>query len=191
MAHPARNAAPATILSPSRIFFAATKTSMSRRLLQSERNAKLLIDVMRSLVAELRSTYEMVVCDTTSQLTEITLEALENSDHIVLAEHKRQQLLAAVATGVGGAATIAMVVLVGGIFADFVFLLPWLLGSIGLYHAVRGAATPISNTAAKVAAPMADQQRPPPAGSASRTRRALSIGLVNRQISSFGKARSR
>jgi putative transposase len=54
MAHPARNAVPADILSPSRIFFATTKTSMSRRLLQSERNAKLLIDVMRSLVAEHR-----------------------------------------------------------------------------------------------------------------------------------------
>jgi putative transposase len=52
MAHPARNAAPADILNPSRIFFATTKTSMSRRLLQSERNAGLLIDVLRSLVAE-------------------------------------------------------------------------------------------------------------------------------------------
>jgi pilus assembly protein CpaE len=39
---------------------------------------------LRSLVAELRASYEMVVADTTSQLTEITLEALENSDHIVL-----------------------------------------------------------------------------------------------------------
>jgi pilus assembly protein CpaE len=39
---------------------------------------------LRSLVAELRSTFEMVVADTTSQLSEITLEALENSDHIVL-----------------------------------------------------------------------------------------------------------
>ena len=39
---------------------------------------------LRSLVAELRSSYEMVVADTTSQLSEITLEALENSDHIVL-----------------------------------------------------------------------------------------------------------
>ncbi len=33
-------------------FFATTKTSMGRRLLQSERNAGLLIDVLRSLVAE-------------------------------------------------------------------------------------------------------------------------------------------
>ena len=54
MAHPARNAAPANILNPSRIFFATTKSSMSRRLLQSERNCNLLIDVMRSLVAEHR-----------------------------------------------------------------------------------------------------------------------------------------
>jgi REP-associated tyrosine transposase len=52
MAHPARNAAPANILSPSRIFFATTKTSMGMRVLQSERNANLLIDVLRSLVAE-------------------------------------------------------------------------------------------------------------------------------------------
>jgi putative transposase len=54
MAHPARNAAPANILNPSRVFFATTKSSMSRRLLQSERNCNLLIDVMRSLVAEHR-----------------------------------------------------------------------------------------------------------------------------------------
>jgi putative transposase len=52
MAHPARNAASANILSPSRIFFATTKTSMGRRLLQSERNAGLLVGVLRALVAE-------------------------------------------------------------------------------------------------------------------------------------------
>jgi putative transposase len=52
MAHPARNAAPANILNSSRVFFATTKTSMSMRLLQSERNAGLLIDVLRSLIAE-------------------------------------------------------------------------------------------------------------------------------------------
>jgi len=52
MAHPARNAVPADILNPSRIFFVTTKTSMGMRLLQSERNANLLIDVLRSLVAE-------------------------------------------------------------------------------------------------------------------------------------------
>jgi putative transposase len=54
MAHPARNAVPANILKPSRIFFATTKTSMGMRLLQSERNASLLIEVLRSLVAEHR-----------------------------------------------------------------------------------------------------------------------------------------
>ncbi len=54
MAHPARNAAPTNILNPSRIFFATTKTSMGKRVLQSERNAGLLIDVLRSLVAEHR-----------------------------------------------------------------------------------------------------------------------------------------
>ncbi len=52
MAHPARNAASSNILQPSRIFFATTNTSMNRRLLQSERNAVLLIDVLLSLVAE-------------------------------------------------------------------------------------------------------------------------------------------
>jgi putative transposase len=52
MAHPARNASPANVLNPSRIFFATTGTSMSMRLLQSERNASLLIDVLHSLVAE-------------------------------------------------------------------------------------------------------------------------------------------
>ena len=52
MAHPARNAVPANILNPSRIFFATTKTSMGKRLMQSERNAGLFIDVLRSLVAE-------------------------------------------------------------------------------------------------------------------------------------------
>lgn len=56
MSHPARNAAPANILKPSRIFFATTKTSVGLRLLQSERNASLLIDVLRSLVAEHRFT---------------------------------------------------------------------------------------------------------------------------------------
>jgi putative transposase len=54
MAHPARNAAPSDILNSSRTFFATTKTSMGKRLLQSERNAGLLIDTLRSLVAEHR-----------------------------------------------------------------------------------------------------------------------------------------
>jgi putative transposase len=56
MAHPARNSAPTDILSLSRIFFATTKTAMGKRLFQSERNAELLIDVLRSLVAEHRFT---------------------------------------------------------------------------------------------------------------------------------------
>jgi putative transposase len=51
MAHPARNACPEEVLSSSRVFFVTTKTSMARRLLQSERNAMLLIDVLRSNVA--------------------------------------------------------------------------------------------------------------------------------------------
>jgi len=51
MSRPARHANPSQILSPSRTFFATTKTSMGRALLQSERNATLLIDVLRSYVA--------------------------------------------------------------------------------------------------------------------------------------------
>jgi putative transposase len=54
MAQPGRNASAENILNPSRIFFVTTKTSMGRRLLQSERNANLLIDVLRSLVVEHR-----------------------------------------------------------------------------------------------------------------------------------------
>jgi hypothetical protein len=50
-AHPARNACPKTILSSARVFFVTTKTSMARRLLQAERNAMLLIDVLRLNVA--------------------------------------------------------------------------------------------------------------------------------------------
>jgi len=52
MASPNRNANPNAILSPSRTFFVTTKASMGRRLLQSDRNAGLLVDVLRSLVAE-------------------------------------------------------------------------------------------------------------------------------------------
>jgi putative transposase len=51
MAHPARNFCPKTILGSARVFFVTTKTSMARRLLQSERNAMLLIDVLRLNVA--------------------------------------------------------------------------------------------------------------------------------------------
>jgi putative transposase len=51
MARPSRNADPENALSPARTFFTTTKTSMGRNLLQSERNAELLIDVLRSLIA--------------------------------------------------------------------------------------------------------------------------------------------
>src|SRR5271157_3307723 len=51
MARPARNASPESILSSARTFFATTKTSQGRALLQSERNATLMIDVLRSSVA--------------------------------------------------------------------------------------------------------------------------------------------
>src|SRR5271167_656050 len=51
MARPARNADPDAILSAARTFFATTKTSMGRPLLQSERNATLFIDVLRSYVS--------------------------------------------------------------------------------------------------------------------------------------------
>ncbi len=52
MARPGRNSSQEDILSPARTFFATTKASMGRRLLQPDRNAKLLVDVLRSLVAE-------------------------------------------------------------------------------------------------------------------------------------------
>ena len=52
MSKPDRNASQDAILAPARIFFATTKASMGRLLLQSERNAGLLIDVLRSLVTE-------------------------------------------------------------------------------------------------------------------------------------------
>ncbi len=48
---PVRHASPDAVVSPARTFFVTTKTSMGRRLLQSERNAILLIDVLRSYVA--------------------------------------------------------------------------------------------------------------------------------------------
>jgi putative transposase len=51
MAKPNRNAQPEDALSPARTFFATTNTSMGRRLLQSERNAVLLVDVLRSHLA--------------------------------------------------------------------------------------------------------------------------------------------
>lgn len=47
MARPARNASPEGILCTTRTFFLTTKMAMGQRLLQSERNAELLIDVLR------------------------------------------------------------------------------------------------------------------------------------------------
>lgn len=52
MARPGRNSSSGNILRPARTFFATSKTGMARQLLQSERNARLLIDVLRSLAAE-------------------------------------------------------------------------------------------------------------------------------------------
>src|SRR5436853_151800 len=51
MAIPARNADAKEILSPSRTFFATTRTSLGRNLLQSARHATLFIEVLRSYVA--------------------------------------------------------------------------------------------------------------------------------------------
>jgi len=52
MSQPGRNSSPNSILNPSRTFFVTTKTSMGRRIFQTERNANLLIDIFRSLIAE-------------------------------------------------------------------------------------------------------------------------------------------
>jgi len=52
MARPGRNSSQENILNPTRTFFITTKASMGRRLFQTDRNANLLIDVLRSLVAE-------------------------------------------------------------------------------------------------------------------------------------------
>jgi putative transposase len=52
MSQPSRNAAPTHMLAGKRTFFATTRTCMGQRIFQSERNANLLIDVLRSLVAE-------------------------------------------------------------------------------------------------------------------------------------------
>jgi len=51
MAHPAGDACAEKNLSSARVFFVTTKTSMGQCLLQSERNAMLLIDVLRTHVA--------------------------------------------------------------------------------------------------------------------------------------------
>jgi putative transposase len=54
MARPARNASSDAVLGSGRVFFATTKTSAARRVLQSERNATLLIEVLRGNVAAKR-----------------------------------------------------------------------------------------------------------------------------------------
>ena len=54
MARPARNARPDEVLSTARTFFATTKTYGGRRLLQSDRNSTLLIEILRSFVAARR-----------------------------------------------------------------------------------------------------------------------------------------
>jgi putative transposase len=52
MAKPARNANPDRIASSARTFFVTTKTSQGAPLLQSERNAMLLVNVLRGYVAD-------------------------------------------------------------------------------------------------------------------------------------------
>ncbi len=49
---PQRHSIADAVVSASRTFFVTSKTSMGRRLLQSERNATLLIEVLRSYVAQ-------------------------------------------------------------------------------------------------------------------------------------------
>jgi putative transposase len=51
---PPRNSDPENILDTRRTFFVTTKTHMGRRLLQSDSNATLLVDVLRSSVAAKR-----------------------------------------------------------------------------------------------------------------------------------------
>jgi putative transposase len=48
MAKPSRHASPERIAGSARTFFATTKTSQGARLPQSERNALLLVEVLRS-----------------------------------------------------------------------------------------------------------------------------------------------
>ena len=52
MARPTRHAPQAGALSSERTFFATTKTYAGRRLLESDRNASLLIEVLRSYVLQ-------------------------------------------------------------------------------------------------------------------------------------------
>ena len=52
MAIPARKSSPDDILNPARTFFTTTKTSLGKCLLQSDRNAGPLTEVLRSLAME-------------------------------------------------------------------------------------------------------------------------------------------
>lgn len=52
MAIPSRKSIPENIARPRRTFFVTTKTYMGKHLLQSERHAALLIDVLRSCVVD-------------------------------------------------------------------------------------------------------------------------------------------
>ncbi len=54
MARPSRNAQPEHARSSARTFFATARTSQGRALLQCERNATSMIDVLRSYVAAKR-----------------------------------------------------------------------------------------------------------------------------------------
>jgi putative transposase len=56
MSIPSRNADPTQIVQSNRTFFVTTKTHMGKRLLQTDRNATLLIDVLRSCVRAQRFT---------------------------------------------------------------------------------------------------------------------------------------
>jgi REP-associated tyrosine transposase len=51
MSSPSRNSNPKSIIRTSRTFFVSTKTSMGRAILQSDRNATLFVDVLRSYIA--------------------------------------------------------------------------------------------------------------------------------------------
>jgi hypothetical protein len=52
MAQPGRNASAESILSTRRTFFVTTSTAMGRSLFQSERNAMLFVEVLRSYAAD-------------------------------------------------------------------------------------------------------------------------------------------
>ena len=57
MTKPARNGSPEEVVRTKRTFFATTRTPSGRRLFQSDRNANLMIEVLRSSVA--RSDFQL------------------------------------------------------------------------------------------------------------------------------------